>query len=100
GGFGERRRRPRRSPEAPARGGGMMLLTALDLLALLLAASVLAVVLVGTALARMLVYGICLVASFALMTIGLLVLVGGGADAVTLPLGIPWLGAHFRLDPL
>jgi formate hydrogenlyase subunit 3/multisubunit Na+/H+ antiporter MnhD subunit len=48
------------------------------------------------------VYGICLIASSALLVIALLALldVSKAPSAVTLPLGIPWLGAHFRLDSL
>ena len=35
------------------------------------------------------------------MLTGLLALIGNGPDtALTLPLGLPWLGAHLRLDAL
>jgi formate hydrogenlyase subunit 3/multisubunit Na+/H+ antiporter MnhD subunit len=52
--------------------------------------------------ATRLIYGAGLILTLALCAIGLLVLLGfrGDASAVTLPLGLPWLGAHFRLDAL
>src|SRR5919106_2338457 len=70
-------------------------------------AVLLAVALSGVALARrpgasQWVYGAslagCLVAFAA--ALAQLVAGGAGAPALTLPLGLPWLGAHFRLDPL
>lgn len=47
-------------------------------------------------------YGASLATSgIALVTAGAhLVLDGGAASTLTLPLGLPWLGTHFRLDPL
>jgi formate hydrogenlyase subunit 3/multisubunit Na+/H+ antiporter MnhD subunit len=47
-------------------------------------------------------YGASLAASgVALVTAGAhLVLDAGTTSTLTLPLGLPWLGAHFRLDPL
>lgn len=47
-------------------------------------------------------YGACLAAcAAALLAAGAqLVTDGGVASALTLPLGLPWLGAHFRLDAL
>jgi formate hydrogenlyase subunit 3/multisubunit Na+/H+ antiporter MnhD subunit len=48
------------------------------------------------------VYGASLALSLVLLATALASLIGGSApgDAVVLPLGIPWIGAHFRLDPL
>src|SRR5258708_4750754 len=49
------------------------------------------------------VYGLCLLATLAALAVALAHLVGGTAatpPALTLPLGLPWLGAHFRLDML
>jgi len=40
----------------------------------------------------------CLVAFVA--ALGQLLAGGASAPALTLPLGLPWLGAHFRIDPL
>jgi formate hydrogenlyase subunit 3/multisubunit Na+/H+ antiporter MnhD subunit len=48
------------------------------------------------------VYGASFAVSVALLAIGLARLIGGPgpADAITLPLGIPWIGAHFKMDAL
>jgi hydrogenase-4 component B len=48
------------------------------------------------------IYGISLIASLIVLAIAFVDLfANGGVPAVaTLPLGLPWLGAHFRLDPL
>jgi hydrogenase-4 component B len=48
------------------------------------------------------VYGLCLLASLAALAAALAQLMGGTAapPSVTLPLGLPWLGAHFRMDML
>src|SRR6185312_10824933 len=52
--------------------------------------------------ARQAIYGICLIASSALLVIAVLALLGIARTPSTaiLPLGIPWLGARFRLDAL
>ena len=67
----------------------------------LLATALVAVVLARRASTTLLVYAISLIAS----TMGLVVAVAalvidGGVQTLRLPLGLPWLGAHFRLDPL
>ncbi|MPZ55726.1 MAG: hydrogenase 4 subunit B [Rhizobiales bacterium] len=51
---------------------------------------------------RPIVYGISLIVSLALLAIALLTLLGSSeaASVAVLPLGLPWLGAHFRLDAL
>lgn len=47
------------------------------------------------------VYGACAAASLILLALGLNFLLRTAEHAtVTLPLGLPWLGAHFRLDSL
>ena len=48
------------------------------------------------------VYGLCLAASVVILVAALVSLLGGPdtGDTVTLPLGIPWIGAHFRVDAL
>jgi hydrogenase-4 component B len=48
------------------------------------------------------VYGASLIVTLTLCVIALLSLFGysGPSSAVTLPLGLPWLGAHFRIDVL
>jgi formate hydrogenlyase subunit 3/multisubunit Na+/H+ antiporter MnhD subunit len=79
-----------------------MVLLALDLVAALLATAVIAVPLAGRPRGYQVVYGACFVISLALLSVGLLALVGrAGVPSLThLPLGLPWLGAHFRLDAL
>jgi formate hydrogenlyase subunit 3/multisubunit Na+/H+ antiporter MnhD subunit len=60
----------------------------------------------GVAVARrrdgaLLVYGACLTLCAAALALAFFQLVAGDVVArLTLPLGIPWLGAHFRLDGL
>jgi formate hydrogenlyase subunit 3/multisubunit Na+/H+ antiporter MnhD subunit len=50
---------------------------------------------------RPLVYGLSAIANLGLLAAGLYVLLGALApQATTLPLGLPWLGAKFRLDAL
>ena len=68
----------------------------------LLGTAVVAVALVRRAGVTMLVYAISLIVStIALATvIGSLVNDAGLAQTTRLPLGLPWVGAHFRLDPL
>ncbi len=79
-----------------------MVLLALACAAVLISTAALAVVIADAARARLIVYGVCLIAALALFSIALLALLGISYDplAATLPLGIPWLGAHFRLDAL
>src|SRR5262245_64444572 len=79
-----------------------MVLVALGCAALLIATAALAVVIADAARALLIVYGVCLIASLALFSIALLALLGifHGPSAATFPLGLPWLGAHFRLDAL
>src|SRR5215467_10276153 len=79
-----------------------MVLLALGCAAVLIATAALAVVIADAMRARLIVYGVCLIASLALFSIALLALLGisHAPSAATLPLGLPWLGAHFRLDAL
>jgi hydrogenase-4 component B len=68
----------------------------------LLAIAVLAVALSRSKHCTSAVYGATLVVCAAALFGSLGFLAGGRADAsqLTLPLGLPWLGAHFRLDAL
>ena len=68
----------------------------------LIATSVLAVALARTRIATPLVYGLCLLTSLIGGGIALVALLAPVAPAptLTLPLGLPWLGAHFRIDSL
>ncbi len=79
----------------------MTVMLALSCIAAWLALAPIAVALGRTPAATPIVYG----ASLAIAVIALFTsvghLLGGSAPAsVTLPLGLPWLGAHFRLDAL
>jgi hydrogenase-4 component B len=65
----------------------------------LLAVSALSLILVRHRAATPTVYGTCLAISLALCAASLLS-IGQVASETVLPLGLPWLGAHFRLDPL
>jgi hydrogenase-4 component B len=79
-----------------------MVLLALACAAVLIATAALALLLADAARARVLVYGACLAVALVLLLIALLALLGvsRGPLVAALPLGIPWLGAHFRLDAL
>jgi hydrogenase-4 component B len=79
-----------------------MVLMALACAAVLIATAALAVMFADAARARHLVYGMSLIASLTLLAIALFALFGiyAGPPATVLPLGIPWLGAHFSLDAL
>ncbi len=68
---------------------------------LLLVLSALSLPLNGGSFGRILTYGGALAISLAALIAALAQLLGQRPDeALTLPLGLPWLGAHFRLDPL
>ena len=72
---------------------------ALACVAALLVLAPLAVAVGRWAGSRSLVYGACLVAALVSLAAALAHLTGAAAPAtVTLPLGLPWLGSHFRLD--
>ncbi len=54
----------------------------------------------GKAHATALIYGACLIVSVGLSVIALVSLYEASQTGITLPLGLPWLGAHFRIDAL
>ena len=76
------------------------------LIALACAAALLAISCLGVVIARMrgaatVVYSITLLISLIGLGAALAQLIGGGtAPAMTLPLGLPWLGTHLRMDAL
>jgi len=73
----------------------------LGCVALLLGVAVLAIAIGRSAAATPVVYGLCLIASLLCCVAGAAHLIGGSAPlSCVLPLGVPWLGAHFRLDAL
>jgi formate hydrogenlyase subunit 3/multisubunit Na+/H+ antiporter MnhD subunit len=75
------------------------MITMLALVAGLWGVAALSLVLIRHRAATAVVYGACFALSLALFATALLA-VGGTASEIVLPLGLPWLGAHFRLDPL
>jgi hydrogenase-4 component B len=80
----------------------MMVVYALFGVAALLALAPIAVALGASSRATPVVYGASLVVTLTLGVIAVLSLFGtlGGTSSVTLPLGLPWLGAHLRIDAL
>ena len=94
----EPRRRPRRAAEEDA---VVTLTIALACAAALLALAVVAVALCRFAAATRIVYGACMIVA-AISLIAAAAHLLGDAPPLTaaLPLGVPWLGAHFRLDAL
>ena len=79
----------------------MALTVVLATVAFLLIISALSLVLHATALGRNLVYGVSLAVTCVGLFVGLGALIGQApAETLTLPLGLPWIGAHFRLDAL
>jgi hydrogenase-4 component B len=78
-----------------------MVVVALWCVAVLLGVACLAVAAGRARRASDLVYGACLLVSLTGLGTGLTALFSGApAPAITLPLGLPWIGAHFRLDAL
>ena len=80
----------------------MMVVYALYGVAALLALAPVAIILGAAPRATSIVYGVSLIITFSLGVNALLALFGHPAtiSGVTLPLGLPWLGAHFRIDAL
>jgi hydrogenase-4 component B len=80
----------------------MPVVVALLGVAALLIAAPLAVVLQRARVASRLTYAVCLAASLAIMSAAGMQLLEGAAavPALHLPVGLPWIGAHFRMDAL
>ena len=79
----------------------MTLTIVLACAAALLALAPLAVALSRVAAAAQLIYGACMIAAGVSLAAALFhLLTGAAAQSLALPLGIPWLGAHLRLDAL
>ena len=77
-----------------------MAIYALYGVAALLVLTPIAVVLAASPRASNIIYGACLVVTMLLGVIGLVCLFGRTVSNATLPLGLPWIGANFRLDTL
>ncbi|GIL00464.1 MAG: hydrogenase 4 subunit B [Alphaproteobacteria bacterium] len=72
----------------------------LALIAVLLVTAVAAVAIARLPAATAIVYGACAAVSAVLLAVAVAALIGGRTGQLVLPLGLPWLGAHFRLDSL
>jgi formate hydrogenlyase subunit 3/multisubunit Na+/H+ antiporter MnhD subunit len=79
-----------------------MIALALVCVAVLLALSPAAIALAARARGSAIVYGACLAVNLALCTIALIDLLDPARPifSLVLPIGLPWLGAHFRIDAL
>jgi len=77
----------------------MMVVAALTVAAALLAIVPVAIIVARALHGRIVVYGASLLASLALLLIAVASLFAP-PSTTQLPLGLPWLGAHFRLDAL
>jgi formate hydrogenlyase subunit 3/multisubunit Na+/H+ antiporter MnhD subunit len=80
----------------------MTVVDALCGVAALMALTPIAIALGRSARGTLFTYGASLIVTAALCTLALLALLGFSPtpSATTLPLGLPWLGAHFRIDAL
>jgi formate hydrogenlyase subunit 3/multisubunit Na+/H+ antiporter MnhD subunit len=79
-----------------------MVVYALICVLALVALAPVAIALSASPHATRVIYGASLIVTLTLCIIALLASFGysSGATAITLPLGLPWLGAHFRIDAL
>ena len=79
----------------------MTLILALSCVAALLATAIVSVVIGRAAVANALIYGLCATAALISLFAALKHLLGAApAESMVLPLGIPWIGSHFRIDAL
>lgn len=76
------------------------LVLTLIVIAALLGLAGVAIVLARNAGGSRTVYGISAVLTAILLFTGIATLLAGDAAGLVLPLGVPWIGAHFRLDAL
>jgi formate hydrogenlyase subunit 3/multisubunit Na+/H+ antiporter MnhD subunit len=78
-----------------------MITSALLSVFVLIALAPLAIVFAASSHGNRVTYGASLIVCLILLAIALLALLGPpGSTAATLPLGLPWLGAHFHIDAL
>lgn len=77
-----------------------MVTSALLCVVALMALSPIAVVLSASSRANALVYASCLIITLMLAAVGGVSLFDRSTSSIVLPLGLPWLGAHFRIDAL
>jgi len=77
-----------------------MVIDSLYAVAALLVLAPAAIALSASPAGRPVVYGVSLALSLVLVAAAAVSLVGGQQSNAVLPLGLPWLGAHFRIDAL
>src|SRR5262249_57286204 len=78
----------------------MPAVTLLSFVALLLALSAVAPMIGRSVRGVPIVYGVSTAGCFAAGAVSLYCLLAGTSASLTLPLGLPWMGAHFRVDAL
>jgi hydrogenase-4 component B len=79
----------------------MTLALALSCIAALLMVSILALPIAGSRFGHWFVYGACLICSLILLFLAAEHLLAANVPlSITLPLGLPWVGANFRIDAL
>jgi hydrogenase-4 component B len=78
----------------------LAVVTMLVCAAALLATAAVAIALAGREVATRIVYGASLAITMVGAIVALAALFDGAATTTELPLGLPWIGAHFRVDPL
>ncbi len=79
----------------------MTVVVALACVAVFFAVAAIAVALARRTTATSIVYGLSLVLSLVLLVVAVTSLLGrAAAETLVLPLGLPWIGAHFRIDAL
>lgn len=69
-------------------------------IAALFGASAFAVAVHRARIASRLTYTVCIAASLVILTFAATQLISGAPQAITLPVGLPWIGARFRIDTL
>ena len=77
-----------------------MVTSALFCVVALMALSPIAIVLSTSSRANAVIYAPCLIITLTLVAVGGMCLFDQLASRISLPLGLPWLGAHFRIDAL
>jgi hydrogenase-4 component B len=77
-----------------------MVISALSGVTALLLLSPIAVFLAASPRANTIIYASCLIITLLLTAVGGACLFGQPTSSISLPLGLPWLGAHFRIDAL
>ncbi|MGP0058170.1 MAG: hydrogenase 4 subunit B [Beijerinckiaceae bacterium] len=80
----------------------MLIKVALCIILAWLGMGVLSIVLARSARAGTMVYGLSMALSLALLTVAIVqfAIADNAASELALPLGLPWIGSHFRLDAL